>query len=239
MTDLEELEQLESPAAFAQRVGLSFKNIRLLAQALTHRSYINEHLDAIGDNERLEFLGDAILDFLVGLWLYHHLPEMAEGRLTSLRAALVRNEQLADFARKLELGNALMLGRGEAESGGRERYSVLGSAFEAIVGALYIDSDLETVQAFIEPFLEDAVAEILIDNSDHDPKSRLQEYTQAKGMGTPVYENVSISGPDHQRQYVVNVLVNQQIVGTGNGHSKQAATKAAAQDALNKLGIVP
>lgn len=238
MTELQTLETLESPAAFAQRVGLSFNNIRLLAQALTHRSYINEHLDAIGDNERLEFLGDAVLDFLVGLWLYHHLPEMAEGRLTSLRAALVRNEQLAEFARKLEVGNALMLGRGEAESGGRERYSVLGSAFEAIIGALYVDSDLEAVQAFVEPFLEEAVTSILVDNTDHDPKSRLQEHTQSKGMGTPIYESVSITGPDHQRKYVVNVLVNKQLLGTGAGHSKQAATKAAAQDALDKLDLV-
>jgi ribonuclease-3 len=232
-----DLVETESPVDFNRRAGLSFNNLRLLTRALTHRSYLNEHPEAIEDNERLEFLGDAILDFLVGSWLYHHMPEMAEGRLTSLRAALVRNDRLAVFADEIDLGDALRLGKGEAESGGRHRASVLGSAFEALIGALYIDGGLDKVQTFVEPMLEEAVEEILLDNKDRDAKSLLQEYTQANGMGTPSYSLVSVSGPDHQRTYEVNVIVNHEIFGIGQGQSKQAATKAAALDALTRLKI--
>lgn len=237
MDESREIFDPESPAAFNERVGLEFDNLRLLSRALTHRSYLNEHPEAIEDNERLEFLGDAVLDFLVGAWLYQHMPEMAEGRLTSLRAALVRNDQLAEFAEEIDLGEALRLGKGEAESGGRQRSSVLGSAFEALVGALYIDGGLEKVQRFIGPMLEEAVEYILQDNKDRDPKSRLQEYTQAHGLGTPVYLPVSTSGPDHQRIYVVNVIVNDEVYGQGKGRSKQAATKAAAINALKSLRL--
>lgn len=233
----QDLFETESPVEFNRRTGLEFQNLRLLSRALTHRSYLNEHPEAIEDNERLEFLGDAVLDFLVGAWLYQHMPEMAEGRLTSLRAALVRNDQLAVFAEEIDLGDALRLGKGESESGGRQRTSVLGSAFEALVGALYIDGGLEKVQRFVEPMLEDAVDFILLDNKDRDSKSRLQEYTQANGLGTPVYTPVSMSGPDHQRIYVVNVVVNDQVIGQGQGRSKQAATKAAATDALKRLNL--
>lgn len=232
-----DFNETESPLHFAQRTGLQFWNIRLLTRALTHRSYLNEHPEAMEDNERLEFLGDAVLDFVVGSWLYQHMPEMAEGRLTSLRAALVRNEQLAIFADDLELGNALRLGKGEAESGGRQRQSVLGSAFEALIGAIYVDRGLESVMAFVEPLLEDAVDGILVDNKDRDPKSILQEFTQANGLGTPSYITVSVSGPDHQRIYEVNVMVNDKIFGMGKGRSKQAATKQAAQHALEQLDL--
>jgi ribonuclease-3 len=228
---------LESPADFDQRAGLGFKNLRLLTKALTHRSFLNEHPEAMEDNERLEFLGDAVLDFLVGAWLYHHMPEMAEGRLTSLRAALVRNDQLAVFADEIDLGNALRLGKGESESGGRQRASVLGSTFEALIGALYIDSGLARVQEFIEPLLAEAVEYILLENKDRDPKSILQEYTQANGLGTPAYLTLSVSGPDHLREYEVQVLVNGEVCGQGRGRSKQTATKAAAQNAIDRMEI--
>src|SRR5512136_1474202 len=124
----------ESPLEFSQRMGVKFNNIGLLTRALTHRSYFNEHKDAIEDNERLEFLGDAVLDFMVAAWLYHRFPEMAEGQLTRLRAALVGNEQLAEFAQSINLGSAMRLGHGEAENGGRDRLHLLGSTFEALVG---------------------------------------------------------------------------------------------------------
>lgn len=238
MVDLNASADLEYYASFNQRVGLNFKNLRLLARALTHRSYLNEHPEAIEDNERLEFLGDAVLDFLVGAWLYHHMPEMAEGRLTSIRAALVRNDQLAIFARNIELGRALLLGKGEAESGGRTRNSVLGSAFEALVGALYIDGGLEKAQKFVEPMIEGAVKNIIRDNKDRDPKSILQEYTQARGLGTPSYRTISTSGPDHLRIYEVEVLVDSDVYGRGKGRSKQLATKEAALDAIQKLNII-
>lgn len=232
------VQRVESPHEFAHRIGLNFDNGHLLARALTHRSYLNENPEALEDNERLEFLGDAVLDFVVGEWLFHHLPEMPEGRLTSLRAALVRNEQLAVFAREIDLGAALRLGRGEAESGGRDRSSVLGSTFEALIGAMYIDGEIEAVRCFLEPVLESAVKQILEENRDRDAKSHLQEYTQAKGLGTPVYRTVGMTGPDHARSYKVDVFVGELLYGHGQGPSKQAATKAAAFDALNRLGLI-
>jgi ribonuclease-3 len=229
--------EVEDSREFIRRLGLPFTNYRLVSRALTHRSYLNEHPEAIEDNERLEFLGDAVLDFLVGAWLYHHMPEMPEGRLTSLRAALVRNEQLAVFARQINLGWPLRLGRGETEAGGKERSSVLGSTFEALIGALYLDCGLGAVQNFVEPMLEDAVDAILVDNRDQDPKSLLQEYTQAHGLGTPVYRTVGISGPDHQRLYEIEVLLADQPFGRGFGPSKQAAAKASAREALRRLAL--
>ncbi|MBI1854397.1 MAG: ribonuclease III, partial [Chloroflexi bacterium] len=144
----------ETPAELAGRLGLSFKNLSLLARALTHRSYINENPSALEDNERLEFLGDAVLDFIVGAWVYHHCPELPEGDLTRMRSALVRNEQLAEFARRLDLGQAMRMGRGEAASGGRGRDGLLGSLFEAVIGALYLDQGLSAAQDFMEPLLE-------------------------------------------------------------------------------------
>ena len=135
----------ETPRQLAQRLELSFSDYLLLSRALTHRSYLNEHPEAIEDNERLEFLGDAVLDFLVGAWLYNRFPEMAEGSLTRLRSALVRTEQLADFAQKIDLGRAMRLGRGEAGSGGRQRLALLCATFEALVGALYLDQGVDAV----------------------------------------------------------------------------------------------
>lgn len=229
--------ELESPDAFIRRLNLRLNSPNIISRALTHRSYVNEHPETLEDNERLEFLGDAVLDFLVGEWLYHHMPEMSEGRLTSLRAALVRNEQLAEFARSINLGSALRLGRGEDESGGRQRFSLLGSAFEALVGAIYIDQGLQSVRDFIEPMLESAVAEILTENLDRDAKSILQEYTQSHGLGTPAYRTISVNGPDHQRVYEVEVVISGEIFGRGRGANKQAATKVAAGAALCELGL--
>jgi ribonuclease III len=227
----------ESPQEFARRVKLPFVNIGLLTRALTHRSYMNEYKDALEDNERLEFLGDAVLDFLVGAWLYNRFPEMAEGQLTRLRAALVGNQELADFAREIDIGAAMRLGRGEAENGGRDRPALLGATFEAIVGALYLDSGILPVRNFVEPLLEVAIQKILAARLDHDAKSQLQEWSQAQAYGPPIYRTVSDSGPDHDKCFIVEVIINGQVCGQGSGHSKQAAAKAAAQTALNTLGI--
>ena len=142
----------ESPQDFARRLGLPFADNLLLSRALTHRSYINEHPDALEDNERLEFLGDAVLDFLVGAWLYNRFPEMAEGELTRMRSALVRTDQLAEFARQIDLGLALRLGRGELGGGGRERQAVLCAGFEALIGALYLNSGVSAVQSIHRAF---------------------------------------------------------------------------------------
>jgi ribonuclease III len=234
--DQGDLEQ-ESPQEFAERLSLSFSDPFLLTRALTHRSYLNEHPEAIEDNERLEFLGDAVLDFLVGAWLYNRFPEMSEGNLTRLRSALVRTENLAEFAREINLGEAILLGRGEDEAGGRERPALLCASFEALVGALYLEGDIPAVQAFVEPKLEPAARRILSAHKDRDPKSLLQEWAQSAGHGTPFYRTVSARGPDHAKEFEVEVHINGQVYGRGSGQSKQAAAKEAAQRTLEELGI--
>ncbi len=227
----------ESPQDFAKRIELRFNNLGLLTRALTHRSYLNEHKEAVEDNERLEFLGDAVLDFLVGAWLYHRFPEMAEGQLTRLRAALVGNQQLAEFANQLHLGVAMRLGHGEAENGGRDRKALLGSTFEALIGAIYLDQDIPVVLEFIDPMLEATVKQILISRKEHDPKSVLQEWSQSRGFGAPTYRTIGDSGPDHEKCFEVEVMIDGNVYGRGNGPSKQAAAKVAARIALDTLGL--
>ncbi len=227
----------ESPQDFSKRIRLHFNNVGLLTRALTHRSYFNEHKDAMEDNERLEFLGDAVLDFMVGAWLYHRFPEMAEGQLTRLRAALVGNEQLAQFAQEISLGNAMRLGHGEAENGGRNRIPLLGSSFEALIGAIYLDQGIDQVWSFMDSVLESAVKKIMANQIEHHPKSILQEWSQSKGFGTPEYKTIGDSGPDHDKFFEVEVLIDGMMYGTGRGHSKQAAAKLAAKSALEKLGL--
>lgn len=233
----QETTGVESPEAFAARLSLPFRDISLLRRALTHSSYLNEFSDAVEDNERLEFLGDAVLDFLVGAWLYKHYPEMREGELTRLRSALVRTEQLAEFAIQIDLGEALRLGRGEDDSGGRQRLALLCGSFEALVGALYVDQGVDRVAQFVEPLLDEAAEQILRAHREQDPKSRFQEWAQALGYGPPAYQTVFASGPDHARVFEVEAWVNGRLYGRGSGQSKQAATKSAARDALNKLGL--
>ena len=229
--------QEETPQEFAQRLGLEFEDWLLLSRALTHRSYLNEHSEALEDNERLEFLGDAVLDFIVGAWLYNRCPEMAEGDLTRLRSALVYTEQLAEFARRICLQKAMRLGRGEAAAGGKNRSALLCDTFEALIGALYLDSGLDAVRKFIIPLLEEAADEALINHRTEDPKSLFQEWAQAQGYSTPQYVTRSATGPDHSKLFEVDVITNGQVYGSGEGHSKQIAAKSAAQDALLRLGL--
>lgn len=226
---------VETPQDFAARVSLEFHNISLLRRALTHSSYINENSDALEDNERLEFLGDAVLDFLVGAWLYNHYPEMREGELTRMRSALVRTDQLAEFARQLDMGSALRLGRGEDDGGGRRRNALLCGAFEALIGALFLDRGIDYVALFIEPMLLPAADSIISARQEQDPKSLFQEWAQGLGYGPPIYKTISSNGPDHAREFEVEVWVNGTRYGRGRGYSKQAAAKAAARDALLNL----
>jgi ribonuclease-3 len=227
----------ESPADFAQRNNLPFRDISYLSRALTHRSYLNENTDAIEDNERLEYLGDAVLDFLVAAWLYNRFPEMAEGDLTSFRAALVGTPQLAVFGRQWDVGSALRLGRGEDDGGGRKRERLLCSTFEAIIGALYLDAGMDVVISVIHPMLGPAVDQIVAKRQDQDPKSRLQEWSQSHGLGVPHYRQVSVSGPDHDRIFEFEVTINGVVYGRGTGSSKHAASKDAARNSLIGLGL--
>ncbi|HUF37267.1 MAG TPA: ribonuclease III [Anaerolineales bacterium] len=227
----------ETPEALAARLNLPFRDPRLVARSLTHRSFINENPDALEDNERLEFLGDAVLDFLVGAWLYHRYPEMAEGKLTRLRSALVGTRQLAEFARTIDLGRAMRLGRGEVDGGGRNRDNLLCGTFEALVGALFIDSGFEPVRTFVEPLLADVIEDIIEQRDDVDAKSSLQEWAQSKGLGVPHYHQVEVSGPDHERIFTYVVVINGETYAAGQGNSKQEASKNAAAETLRGLGV--
>ena len=228
-------EREESPAALVQRLELPFNNLLLLTRALTHRSYINEHPEAIEDNERLEFLGDAVLDFIAGAWLYNHFPEKAEGELTRMRSALVCTEQLADFARDLNLGPAMRLGHGEDQAGGRQRDVLLCATFEALVGALFLQNDISIVQRFIHPMMESINDQLMLLSDLQDPKSRLQEWSQGQKLGIPQYVTLQATGPDHARSFEVEVRINGKIYGQGTGRSKQTAARLAAQASLQMI----
>lgn len=216
-------------------LNVQFKDYSLLVRALTHRSFLNEHPDeALEDNERLEFLGDAVLDFIVGAYLYHRFPEMDEGELTSLRAALVRAKTLAKFARQLEIGRFLQLGYGEAENGGRERTPLLCASFEAVIGAIYLDQGLSPVKSLVEQLVGPALTEIMAESLHKDAKSEFQVWAQAKYNITPRYEVTHTSGPDHAKQFTVQVLLEDDVWGEGAGRSKQTAAQAAATVAMAK-----
>lgn len=237
-TPLNSQAESESAADLAKRLGLRFANPHLLVRALTHRSYVNENPDAVEDNERMEFLGDAVLDFIVGAWVYNHFPEMQEGDLTRMRSALVRTDTLADFARLLDLGPALRLGRGELSSGGRQRDNLLCATFEALIGAIYLDKGIPVVGDFMEPLLAGASTDVISQAERYDPKSTLQEWAQSNKLGTPRYMTVDSSGPDHAKIFTVEVQVDGKIYGQGAGTSKQAAAQMAAHAALELLGLV-
>lgn len=215
----------------------AFCNPSLLKLALTHPSYTHEHPEEGGeeyDNQRLEFLGDAVLDFLVAAWLYKTYQEFPEGPLTRLRATLVRTTTLAALAQELQLGAALRLGRGEAESGGDQRSANLCDALEATIGALYLDGGLDVIWARLEPWFA-AKAEMILEAQSYvDAKSRLQEWAQAELGKTPAYQIVDEKGPDHAKTFTAQVLVGLQVVGEGIGASKRMAEQAAARVALSK-----
>jgi|YNPNPStandDraft_1061719.scaffolds.fasta_scaffold35059_3 ribonuclease-3 len=218
------------------RLGVTFKDKSLLTRALTHRSYLNENPDVpYLDNERLEFLGDAILDFIAAEYLYHHFPEMSEGDLTSIRAALVKGDTLARFAIDLGLPPFLLMSRGEEAARGRERVPLLAGALEALIGALYLDQGLDAARTFILRFLPGEAERVYALRLDRDAKSRLQELTQGKLQVMPQYRVVEMRGPDHARDFTVAVFINEREYGRGTGRSKQIAEQEAARVALENL----
>ncbi|HIE39195.1 MAG TPA: ribonuclease III [Anaerolineales bacterium] len=223
--------------AFQERIGYPFQDEELLLCALTHPSYVNEHPEEGPDNQRLEFLGDAVLNFVVAAWVFERYPSFQEGEMTRLRAALVREETLAEFAAQLGLGEVLRLGRGEEEGGGRDRPANLEDGFEALMGALYLDGGLEPVRRFLHRLIEPAAEAVLAAEADKDAKSRLQEWAQAERGITPRYRIVAERGPDHAKTFVAEVLLGREVAGRGEGHSKQAAERAAAQEALENIEL--
>lgn len=226
--------------AFAERNALAFRDFDLLRTALTHRSYLNEHPEVDwDDNERLEYLGDAVLDFLLAEMLYRRFPRAREGELTGLRAALVRRDTLARFAEQVGIGEAMCMGHGEVESGGRTRAATLCAAFEALVGALYLDQGLAAVARFVMPLVEQELVGAQVEAADKDPKSRLQELAQAVLGVTPRYRTVKAAGPDHARVFTVEVSLGDTVWGVGEGHSKQVAAQQAAAAALAQQAAWP
>ncbi|HOT92006.1 MAG TPA: ribonuclease III [Anaerolineae bacterium] len=221
-----------------KRLNYHFTQLELLELALTHPSYAHEHPEVGGEehhNQRLEFLGDAVVNFLVAAWLYRTYPDFPEGPLTRLRATLVCTTTLASLAQRLGLGEALRLGRGEQESGGQTRVANLCDAMEALVGALYLDGGLEAAWQSLEPWFVQEIQTILHAGADVDAKSRFQEWAQAKLGITPAYRIVAESGPDHAKLFTAQVLLRGQVAGEGQGSSKRLAEQSAAQAALNAL----
>jgi ribonuclease-3 len=214
----------------------TFKNQELLRQALVHTSYLNENPGiGVGSNERLEFLGDAALGVVVAQLLYNDYPDVDEGKLTELRAHLVRRDTLARAAAQLGLGDALQLGRGEDAAGGRKRPTNLARAYEALVGAVFLDGGFARAKRFVKFSLRDEFTLLRQKGMPYDPKSRLQEVVQSRWQTTPSYRLVKSEGPDHARRFTVQVVVTGKSLGTGEGRSKQMAEKEAAQQALEAI----
>lgn len=232
MVERSELEEI---------LGYRFKRPELLEQALTHRSYVYErNLDPKNsDNERLEFLGDAVLGLAVSHLLWHRYPHYSEGELSRLRSAVVNESGLAHIARKLNVGPFLLLGKGEENTGGREKPSILADAVEAILGAIYLDGGWEKVLHIVEqhflPLLEASSANDPLAEIDKDYKTKLQEWAQAQYKKTPLYRLDKEEGPDHDKTFYVSVLIDDEVIGRGRGKSKKEAQQRAAQVAYNRL----
>ena len=226
-----------SGKALESALGFSFKDPRLLHLALVHRSYCNENnLDPAESYERLEFLGDAVLELAVSTELYRRFPEADEGQLTKTRSSLVRRETLARIAQRIDLGSYLFVGKGFETTNGRQQDSVLAAAFEALVAAVYIDQGNEFTRQFILKLLDFELAQAEQEGGPpENPKSVLQEMVQGRGLDPPKYSLVSSEGPDHGPVFTVDVLVDGQVVGTGAGGKKSEAEGAAAQAALSAL----
>jgi ribonuclease III len=219
------------------KIKIKFKDKELLNTVFVHKSYLNEHKnEKIEDNERLEFLGDAVLELVTTEYLYNKFPNKQEGELTSWRAALVRGLHLANIAQYLELGAYLFLSRGEEKSGGREKGYILANTIEALIGAIYLDRGFKPAKEFISKFILTDLEEILKRGLHKDAKSILQEISQDKKGVTPEYKVVSETGPDHDKIFVVEAFLGDKKVGKGEGKSKQNAEQNAAEDALGNLG---
>lgn len=220
-----------------QKLGTQFKNKDFLKEALTHRSYLNENPSwSAPHNERLEFLGDAVLELAVTENLFNRFPDYPEGQLTSLRAALVNYQTMANAARNIDLGNFILLSRGEAKDMGRAREVILANAMEALIGAVYLDAGYAKTKEFIEKFVISLYLDQIIKNNLYkDPKSQLQEIAQEKLKLTPTYQLLEEWGPDHKKIFKMGVFFGDKLIAQGEGYSKQEAEIEAARNALKGL----
>ncbi len=234
-----ESTRLQALAELCRTLGVTFNDYKLLHQALTHTSYANETKGAnVRHNERLEFLGDAVLDLIISSYLFSQCPHLPEGELTKARAQVVCEQTLAKRALALGIGEYLLLGKGEALSGGRERISILADAFEAIIGAVYLDGGFKSAARYVLNQLKSELT--LVEGGDYfkDYKTWLQEIVQKNNDSKIAYEVINERGPDHDKSFEVAVLVNSERMGTGWGKSKKEAEQQAARQALVKFGII-
>ncbi len=215
-----------------ETIGIKFKDKILIASAFVHRSYLNEERSIKESNERLEFLGDSVLSFLTSDYLYKTYPNYPEGTLTNIRSSLVKTISLADIATRLELGDILFLSRGEEDSGGRKNPSLLADTFEALLGAIYLDSGIDSARTLLATFLFPLAAAIIKNKTYIDYKSLLQEIIQEQTKISPTYRVVKSDGPDHAKTFWIEALMGNEILGKGIGKSKQEAQQAAAKNAL-------
>lgn len=216
-----------------------FKNSELKTLAFTHRSYLNESKEKIESNERLEFLGDSILSFIVSTFIYDNYAHLKEGELTSLRSVLTNTITLYEVANKLGLGEQLMLSKGEEDSGGRESKTILANTYEAVVGGLYLDQGIEIAREFVKSSILDNMEEFIGHQGLKDPKSQLQEYMQEHFKTSPEYRILEEAGPDHSKQYTSGVFLQDKLLAKGVGKSKQEAEKEAANATLATFEIAP
>lgn len=220
--------------SLGQKLGFTFQNKSLIRQAFIHRSYLNETKTKTVSNERLEFLGDSILSFLVSFYLYNKYPEFTEGELTNLRSSIVKTTTLAAVSKKLELGLLLFLSRGEEDSAGRNNTSILADTFEAFLGAVYIECGIAKVQKILDDHLFPLLTRILAEKLYKDAKSIFQELVQEETKISPVYKVHSEKGPDHAKEFTIGVYVGNKLLGEGVGKSKQEGEMKAAENALEK-----
>lgn len=222
--------------AYATQLGLTFKNLDLLTEALTHRSYLNENKGAGNHNERLEFLGDAVLELVTTNFLFGKFPTKPEGDLTAFRAAMVNTVSLAESAKELGLNDMLLLSKGEQKDTGRARDIILANAFEAVLGAVYLDQGYDAAEAFVARTLYPKIDAIIQNRSWQDAKSHFQEAAQEKRGITPNYKTISEEGPDHDKKFTVGAFLHDEEIARGVGKAKQEAEQSAAQAALDKTG---
>jgi len=222
---------------FEKIIGVEFKDKDLLAQALTHRSFLNEHKGLKGKhNERLEFLGDAVLELVVTHFLYDEYPDKTEGDLTSIRSALVNATTCAEVAKEINVNDFLLLSRGEAKDTGRARQYILANALEAIIGAIYLDGGYDVAQKFIFKYMTPQTEKIVKEELWIDSKSKFQERAQEVAGITPSYKTLKEIGPDHDKKFTVGVFLGEKLVSEGSGESKQDAEQSAAREALKEKG---
>ncbi|MBD3330227.1 ribonuclease III [Candidatus Peregrinibacteria bacterium] len=230
---------MENYKELEEKIGITFKNKEILERSFIHKSYINEHKGkGVKDNERLEFLGDAVLELVATRHLYFNYPGQQEGTMTAFRSALVKGKHLAEVARELDVGNYLFLSKGEDNSGGRSKNYILANTLEALIGAIYVDQGYKHAEGFIERFILTKLDKIIEKGLHIDSKSLFQELSQEKEDITPEYKIESESGPDHNKKFIMGAYIGSKLIAKGTGSSKQKAEDNAAKKALIKKGWI-